>query len=180
VTWELYAKAPNKRITITEVPGFGTVRDGYNGKVAWSHNPAVGLSEKSGEELAKIKRDAEFNHETKLKTIYPDLAYKGVEKLGAEEAHVAVAKPSAGSSERFYFNVKTGLLVRQDSEFDTPAGKVQTVVHLEDYQTVDGLKLPFTLRLAINAADQPELIINLKSTEVKHNVPIEDAKFEKP
>lgn len=35
-TWDFYAKAPNKQASFIDIPGFGMVREGFDGKVAVS------------------------------------------------------------------------------------------------------------------------------------------------
>lgn len=178
--WDFYAKAPNKQASFIEIPGFGIVREGFDGQVAWSQNPGAGVREKSGEELAKQKRDADFYRDLNLKTIFPNLACKGLETVGNEETYVVEAKPSDGSLERFYFSKKNGLLRRQDSELEMPEGKIQTSTFIEEYRAVDGVKLPSVLRITANVPNQPEMVFTLKFTEIRHNVPIEDGKFAKP
>jgi hypothetical protein len=48
-------------------------------------------------------------------------------------------------------------------------------VYLEDYKEVDGIKIPFTVKQVT-----PAFSFTIKLAEVKHNVPIDDAKFNKP
>jgi len=180
--WESYAKAPAKRLSIVEVMALGTILEGCNGKTAWSKNPMSGLTEKKGEELAKACRDADFYRDVNFKKIYPNLVGKEPEQVAEEPAHVLEAKPSPGSLERFYFSTKTGLLVRQDSEFEAAEGKGKTRAQalLEDYRVVDGIKMPFTTTIKADVPGQPEATLTIKIIEIKHNVPIDDAKFEKP
>jgi hypothetical protein len=177
--WEMYAKAPNKQFSQAELSGMGTFTDGFDGAVAWSKNPFDGLRVKEGEELAKVKRDADFHRELKLKTLYPGLAFKGTEKVDGEDAHVLESKPSGSSTERFSFSVKSGLLVRQESEFAGPQGKISADIRLEDYRATDGVKYPYALKVKMNAGGQ-EFEFSLKIKELRHNVTIEDAKFAKP
>jgi hypothetical protein len=54
-------------------------------------------------------------------------------------------------------------------------GNIFVKVHLDDYREVDGLKVPFKVRFAFESFD-----ITLRVTELKHNVPIDDAVFQKP
>ncbi|HXP62558.1 MAG TPA: hypothetical protein VN829_18810, partial [Dongiaceae bacterium] len=149
------------------------------GTVAWAKNPWQGVRVKTGDELAKVKRDARFDREFKLKSIYPDLAYKGTEKVGDEEAWVLESKPTASSKESFWFSTKTGLLLRQDSEFQGPAGVISVNVLPRDYRTFDGLKYPGAMKLNVSSAGQG-LEFTMKFVSVKHNVEIEAAKFAKP
>ena len=176
---EIFAKAPNKQRTQIEVSNSGTINEGFDGSVAWTQSPWEPLREKAGDELAKTKRDAEFHRELKLKSIYPDLAYKGTEKTGEEEVYILESKPSPSSKERFYVSTKTGLVVRQDSQFEGPQGQVVVSLLAQDYKAFDGIKYPTLLKLKVSAGGQ-DFEFNMKILEVKHNVTIEDTKFAKP
>ena len=176
--WMLEAKAPNKQFSGFNNSILGVVADGFDGTVAWSKNQS-GVRVKEGEELAKTKRDAEFYRYLNLKKIYPDLGYKGNDKVDGEEVHVLESKPSASNRERFSFSTKSNLLIRQESEFEGPQGKVSLTVRLTDFRPVDGIKYAHSLKFKISTGEQ-ELEFAIKVKEVKHNMAIEDAKFVKP
>jgi len=176
--WVLEAKAPNKQFSGFDNPTLGTVADGFDGTIAWSKNQS-GVRVKEGEELAKTKRDSEFYRYLNLRKQYPDLGYKGTDKVDGEEVHILESKPSASSTERFSFSTKSNLLIRQESEFEGPQGKVGVTVRLTDFRPVDGIKYAHSLKFRIRAGEQ-ELEFAIKVKEVKHNVTIEDAKFSKP
>jgi zinc protease len=176
--WMMIAKAPNKQFSEFSNPTFGAVASGFDGTVAWSKNQA-GIQVKEGEELAKMKRDADLYRDLHLKTLYPGLAYKGKDKVDDEEVHVLESKPSASSKERLSFSASSGLLVRQESEFEGPQGKVGVEVRLNDFRVVDGIKYPHSLKFKIGGGGG-ELEFGIKVKELKHNVAIDDAKFAKP
>ena len=176
--WVLEAKAPNKQFSGFNNPTLGAVADGFDGTVAWSKNQS-GVRVKEGEELAKTKRDAEFYRYLNLKKLYPDLSYKGTDKVDGEEVHVLESKPSASNMERFSFSTKSNLLIRQESEFEGPQGKVGVTVRLTDFRPVDGIKYAHSLKFKIGLGEQ-DLEFAIKVKEVKHNVAIEEAKFSKP
>ena len=176
---EIFAKAPNKQRSQIELSTAGTINEGFDGSVAWRQSPWEPLREKTGDELAKTKRDSEFHRDLKLKSIYPDLAYKGTEKEGEEEVYVLESKPSATSKERFCLSTKTGLLVRQDSEFEGANGQVVLSLVPKDYKAFDGIKYPTQMKVKVSAGGQ-SFEFNMKIVEVKHNVTIEDTKFAKP
>ena len=176
---EVYAKAPNKQWSQIEFAGAGTMNEGFDGTMAWAKTPWEGLRVKSGDELAKAKRDAELHRELKFKTLYPGLAYKGTEKAGEEQAYVLECKPSATSKEKFFFSPKTGLLMRQESELEGPQGRVSVATQVQEYKTVEGLKHPSQLKLKVTVGDQT-FEFTMKVLEVKYNVPLDDAKFAKP
>ncbi|NLH73610.1 MAG: outer membrane lipoprotein-sorting protein [Verrucomicrobia bacterium] len=178
--WEFYAAAPNKQLSKVEVTGFGAVLEGFDGQVAWSKNPITGVRVKEGDELAKVKREAGLDRELRFLSIYPDLAYKGTEKMDNEEVVVLETKPTPTTSERFSFSNKTGLLVRQESQFQTAQGAVKTEARMSDYRAVDGLQFPFLLKVKAEAPGQDPAEFTIKVSEVKYNVPVSDSLFAKP
>ena len=172
---EIWEKAPNKTALKLDIPGFGLVLEGFNGTVAWSQDPQSGLREKTGAELAATKLDADFYKPLKLKQLYPKIALKGKEKVGDKDAYVLTATPAEGAAETWYFDATSGLLIRLDLERESPQGKMAVQVFQEDYKEVDGIKIPHTVRQVTSAFS-----ITIKLEEVKHNVPVDDAKFNKP
>lgn len=177
--WDFRGKAPNKQVTSWELSGSGAITDGFDGTTAWAKSPIDGLRIKKGDELAKVKRDAEFYRELKMKAQYPDLAYKGSEMLEGEEVQVLESKPSPTSKERFSFSSKTGLLVRQQSEFDGQQGRVRVNARMFDFRLVDGVRYPHLLKCNVEVGDQ-KFDFSIKLAEIKHNLPIADAVFAKP
>ncbi len=172
---ELLSKAPNKSTMTIAFPGMGNFVQVYDGEKGWSANPMEGLRELSGGELSAMKRRSDFHSELNLKKQYSKMEVKGKEKVGASEAYVIEAATGEGTPDKLYFDVATGLLVRQDSETESPQGKVATEVFLEDYKVVDGVKLSHTMRMV-----NPMFSATMKITEIKNGVAIEDTKFAKP
>lgn len=174
-SFKTQAKAPNLSSLSADLPGFGLLTQGFDGSVAWENNPIQGLRERTGAELADTKLDAEFYRDLKLKQLYPKMEFSGKEKVGDRVAYLIVATPAEGSTEKFYFDAESGLLIRQDSERESPEGKVPVQVFVEDYRDVDGVKIPFRIRQVL-----PQFEMMLKISEVKHNGPIDEAAFKKP
>lgn len=94
---EVFAQVPDRQRSHVELGTAGVIDEGFDGTVAWAKNPWQGLRLKTGDELAKVKRDAQFHRELRYKSLYPDLAYKATEKVGDEEAWVLESKPSRRS-----------------------------------------------------------------------------------
>jgi len=172
---EIYQKAPNKQLMITDAPSFGVVRFGFNGSAGWQEMPPTGLQDVTGSQLAAMKRNTPFYRDIMLKEIYPQMVLKGQENVDGRNTYVIEATPADGSAELLYFDVDSGLLVRTRAETEGPTGKVMADTTLDDFREVDGVKIPFTIRHS-----QPAFGFVIKLTEVEHNVPIDDAKFDKP
>ena len=169
------AKAPNMTSLKADLPGFGVITEAYDGSVAWENNPIQGLREKTGNELADTKLDADFYRDIKLKSLYPKMVLQGKEKYADKEAYVIVATPPEGSVEKFYFDAQSGLLIRQDSERESPEGKIPVQVYFDDYRDVEGVKLPHVMRQVT-----PQFEMSIKVSGVKNNVPVDEAAFKKP
>src|SRR2546426_1130067 len=143
---------------------------------ATAQETKAGFRELSGQELANTKRSSDFYQSLKLRQLYPKMTLKGTEKVGQRESYVVEADPGDGSLRRMYLDVETGLLVRNDTELDTATqGRMKIEVYFDDYKEVDGVKVPFTVRQV-----NPNISWVIKATEVRHNVPVDDAKFAKP
>lgn len=171
----IYAKAPNKTLRVIEIPGFGTVQQGYNGTVGWAQEPQNGLRELAGLELTQAKREAEFYGDIKYKEMFKKLTVTGKATVGTGEAYVVEAVPAEGSPQKLYFDTQSGLIVRMDMEAETMQGKMAFEIYPENYKEVDGIKIPFLIRQNSSAFS-----FTVTLEEVKHNVPIDDAKFNKP
>ncbi|MEP6707856.1 MAG: S41 family peptidase [Pyrinomonadaceae bacterium] len=155
---ELYEKGPNRFALLINVPGLGIMMRGSDGRTAWWQDPLQGYIEfPQGTSLDAI-RGAFVDQPTSLKEMSPVLRLTGVEKLDSREVYVLQGPvPNL----KLYFDAQTGLLLRKGN------------IYYEDYREVDGVKLPFSIR------EDSLLGFNFvyKITDVKHNVPIDDAKF---
>jgi len=174
-TAEIYAKAPNRMMFTLTVPGVGTTRTGYNGAVGWAEDPQSGLRALSGSELEDMKRDATFNKEMELKSVYPKMELKGTETIGGRSAHVVEATSGDSKTAKMYFDKRSGLLLRDEIMREGLEGLSSTETTYEDYTKIDGVYIPLTLR-------QTNSLLNfvVKIKEVRHNVAIDDSKFNMP
>lgn len=175
-TVEVYEKAPDKICTILKVPGVGARAWGFNGTMGWAFNPESGkIEERTGKDLVAAKTEADFYQPLKLREHYSKLSVKGVEKIqyreGPRETYVIEATNPSGEVEKLYFDTTSALLIRHDTWED----KLPIREFLLDYTEVDGVKVPFTSRQA-----EGRNILILRFTEVKQNVAIDEARFNKP
>jgi zinc protease len=180
-TIEIYEKAPDKLTRIVKIPGVSAWAWGFNGTQAWAFNRASGkLEEKKGKELTLAKTEAEFYQVLKLKERYSKMAVKGVEQIqyrnGPRATYVIEATAATtGDPEKLYFDTENGLLIRHDTVEESEEGKVPIREFLLDYTEVDGVKIPFTSRQA-----QGRTVLLFKLTDVKQNLGIDEARFNKP
>lgn len=170
-----YAKAPDKRASVITVEGYGEIKEGCDGSIAWNDTPEGGLQEFSGERLLQSKRQAIFQPELKWREIYPNAEVKGKETLNGREAWVLTLVPKSGKPVTEYIDAETFLPVKTVMSVISDQGEYDATTEMSDFRDVQGVKFPFSIRQSTPMGD---LIV--KVTEVNHNVPIEDAVFAKP
>ncbi len=172
---ETYHKAPNKYASLFTISGIGGGGQVFDGAKGWDSNPMSGLRELAGEELAVLKREADFYQPLNLKKHFLKMEVKGKETVGSSETYVVIASPVEGGPEKLYFDTASGLLVRQDAERETAQGKMASEEYFGDYKDVGGVKVPHSLKIV-----SATFAITIKITDAKTNVEIEEAKFNKP
>ena len=168
---ELFTKAPNKRISISNGQSF-TAFDGTSG---WMGNTGRPAREMSAAESEAAGLDAEFALALRLKEIFPQIRRGRPETIAGVECELLNATRPGRPPVRLYFDKNSGLLVRMVRYAETPVGRNATQIDYADYREMDGVKSPF--RWTLSRANG-RFTIQVK--EAKNNVAVEDAKFVKP
>lgn len=57
---EIYAKSPNKFLTVITIPGMGVFRRGFNGSIGWAQALTGAARNLRGAELSELQHDADF------------------------------------------------------------------------------------------------------------------------
>jgi hypothetical protein len=175
-TLEIYKKAPDKELFALEIPSNGPTPRAYNGKAGWVlYDPDEGAQDVSANDLPAMRREFDFYRELHLKSLYPKMALKGKEKIGAEDAYVIEASADDGATEKWYFSTQSGLLLRTDTPYTNDDGQSFLRTDYEDYREVDGVKFPFVWRETCADFDY-----DIHFTAIQNNISVDDAKFEKP
>ncbi len=174
-TIEIYGKAPNRLLSVTDIQGIGLIKQGYDGQTGWSQDPYQGPRTLEGDELERARRGATFNAELKWRSLYEKAELAGTQKLGERETYIVRLTPKGGGPVTSYYDTQTFMLLRTDATEEGPAGKISLQTHYADYRDLDGVKVSFqwTQKSPIG-----ETVI--KVTEAKNNIEIADAIFTKP
>jgi photosynthetic reaction center cytochrome c subunit len=143
---------------------------GSDGTKAWMKNGDA------GRDLAGIESQALARHASpwvaaRLKPSFTRIQVGRYERIDGHDVITlnATAPPAA---ESLSFDRESGLLVRRLARLNTAMGRLQVQVDYADYRAVDGVKVPFEVKIA-----DWESVTTLKFTEVKLNAPVEDSVF---
>ena len=124
-----------------------------------------------------MKHGADFYGDIKLKELYPNLEVVDHEKVGERDAIVLASQPSPNVIAKLYFDAQTGLLLRILTITQTVIAPIPEQLDFDDYRDVNGVKLPFTIR---QSSVDDRNVWTRKYTEIKHNVPVDETKFNMP
>jgi len=174
--YEVYESGPNKIYAALNTPKQGVFERGFDGSVGWEKS-SHGVRAIEGEELANLRRYQDLFRDIKLKEQFSRLMFGGKDKIGDREVYVLRGVTTDNRRERLYFDAQSGLLIRRVTSLPTMIGVIPEQADFEDYRNVDGLMVPFTVR--VSSVD-PNITSTRKFTEVKLNVPVDETKFNKP
>jgi hypothetical protein len=170
---EISLQAPDKYLVKVQRSG-GPTYSGFAGPVGWLRD-AAGSRRLDGDDLARLRADAEFYQYLKLKDTFPRMAVLGREIVSGREAYLVGAATSDGQRVRLYFDTKDGLLLRKVVTRKTVLGTLLLTTDFEDYKSVGGLKLPFKMIYV-----RPPTRVTQEFTVIKPNIEIDPATFQAP
>jgi hypothetical protein len=167
-----YFEYPDHFAAVTEIVGHGTTKFVYDGHEGWQVDPKNGFTQVSGADLADIQRRANIHWDLKLHEFYPNIQVKDQEVVNGENAWKLEASLE-NSTYDFFFSVKTGLLIRFDT--DQHGAKGTSSVSISDYRPVGKVLFAFGAAQTTGPVKWTR-----KLTEVKFNEPIDESVFLKP
>lgn len=171
---DIFSKDPGKRISFTHTPDGDSVT-AFDGHEGWLGVPGRPVREMHGPDIDAAAMDADLHFAAHLKGMFSEVQVRGMEKVDDHDAYLVVGKREGKPPLRLYFDGQSGLLVRLVRYGETPFGRMPTQIDYADYREAGGVKIPFRWTLA-----RPGGRFTIQLSEVKENVPVDDAKFVKP
>jgi photosynthetic reaction center cytochrome c subunit len=171
---EVFAKAPDKRITIVHQPN-GDSMTAYDGHAGWLGNAGRPARDMSDQENDAVRLDADFRFATDLKQIFSQFRVGRPEKIGDRQTTQVIAIRQGMPPVRLYFDDESGLLVRLVRYAETPLGRNPTQIDYADYRDAGGVKIPYRWTIA-----RPNGRFTIQVDQAQQNVNIDDSKFSKP
>jgi photosynthetic reaction center cytochrome c subunit len=170
---EVFAKAPDKRLSITHLPN-GESITAFDGKQGWLGNPGR-TQMMSAAENAAARIDADLYFPANVKNLYAKFSVVPGEKIDGHDTYLVIGRNEGQPPLRLYFDQQSGLLLRLVRYAETALGRMPTQIDYADYRDADGVKIPYRWTLA-----RPGNRFTIQIDDVKQNVPVDDAKFAPP
>lgn len=180
-SFEVTIAEPDRFLVVAAVPAqgdnpAGEMRQAMVGAQGWTKNQR-GVREMSAAEMAEMRGAARYLAVIKIAQPFPPMRLVGRARVGESAAWVLEAKPSPAVTQRFFFDQQTGLLLRELTIRAFFLQDVPEQVDYEDYRDVDGVKMPFTVRVSgVNA----NATTTRRFSDIKTNVAVDDAIFRRP
>jgi hypothetical protein len=171
---DILSKDPDKRISFTHTPDGDSVT-AFDGHEGWLGVPGHPVREMRGPDIDGASMDADLRFAAHLKGMFSEVQVRGTEKVGERDAYLVIGQRDGKTPLRLYFDEQSGLLVRLVRYGETPLGRMPTQIDYADYRDAGGVKIPFRWTLA-----RPGGRFTIQVSDVKENVPVDDAKFAKP
>lgn len=171
---DIYCKDPEERISFAHMQEGDSVT-AFNGHEGWLGIPGHPLREMHGSDLDGASIDADLHLATHLKQMFTKMQVRGTEKIGERDTYEVVGQREGKTPIQLYFDQQTGLLVRLVRYGETALGWLPTQIDYAEYRDDSGVKIPYRWTLA-----RPGGRFTIQVSEVKQNVPVDDAKFVKP
>ncbi|MFZ0200156.1 MAG: c-type cytochrome [Candidatus Sulfotelmatobacter sp.] len=171
---EIYSKEPDKRVSFTHMSDGDSIT-AFDGHEGWLGFPKRPVHEMHGPDIDAAAMDADLQFPVHLKGMFSEVKVDGTEKIYGHDAYLVVGSRAGKTPLRLYFDEQSGLLVRLIRFGETPLGRLPTQIDYADYREIGGVRIPFRWTLA-----RPSGVFTIQATDVKQNVPVDDAKFAKP
>ncbi len=142
-----YSKAPNKYAMIMSMNGNVMMQQAFNGERGIMKS-FQGEQEIVGEDLENLKINATMNAELKYDELGVKATLEAIEAIHNKDAYkLKIVKPS-GETTYEYFDLDSGLKVQSKQIIITPQGEFIQMQHYSNYQEVDSIKFPFTIKIS--------------------------------
>ena len=181
-TVEVVNAAPNKTRTLIKADltalgaGQMVVDQRFDGTTGYVIDTMQGNRDITGNQLDNLRNGSFPSGLLTYKSQGIAAKLGGKEKVGDRDAYLLILEPPTGSAVRQYIDASTYLPLRAVVKVQVPQlGDLEQTSDMSDYRDVDGVKLPFVLKVSSTAQNYTIAISN-----VEHNITLDEKQFVKP
>lgn len=173
----MYQAVPNNLYVSIEMPGIGTMEQGFNGTVGWSLDPMRGPTLMEGPQLEQAKREAEFFGSLDMLKFFDSAKTSGTTDFNGTKCYQLVLTAPDGVTNAFY-SVESGLAMGMKSVAATPLGDVPSVTTMSEYKDFGGIKIPTLTKIEVMGQQQQIVLDSVTYDDVDPKVFVLPAKIE--
>jgi hypothetical protein len=136
---KLIAQAPNKMHQWLNLPGIGSIEQGYDGHIGWSIDPAVGPRLLQGKELDQLEYVADFYGDLHDPAKYRSMTVVSRGPFEGEDCYEVKLVRTSGFEMTEFFSTRTGLISGMKMDASTQMGSVPVTVVAGGYKAFGGV-----------------------------------------
>lgn len=154
-TMDVYtATDPNRMVSVIEIPGMGTIRQGYTGTYGWSVDPNLGPRLLEGKELASIQEGASNQASVRDASLFDERTTVERTEMNGEACYKVRLVWKSGRETFDCYSVESGLLVASEANEETPMGTIPVITLISDYQQFGDILSPTRIRQQMMGQEQ--------------------------
>ena len=173
---EIVQEAPDKYVATVTGRGGMPMSRGFDGTHAWVSSPR-GSRELPPDENENAKRESALFPLRELRSLGAVVHVSSIDTVNGSSAYVLSAPMGDDETIQYYIDSTSGFLLRRAIITSTMVGDIPEQVDYADYRAVDGVRLPFTVR--ISAVD-PRDGSTHRFSSIEQNVSVDESKFTMP
>ncbi len=170
---EVYAAPPNRVRVRMEMPGMGTIENGFDGNVAWAVGP-TGPRVIEGPELEAASEEANVLASVRDRSLFQTVETIERTELNGEACFKVKFVWKSGHVMHDCYSAESGLLVATIISRNTPQGNFEMEQFFTDYRDFDGFIRPMRVVQRIMGQEQ---VITFDSLNIG---PVPDSIFAPP
>jgi hypothetical protein len=170
----IIAAAPDMIRVVVTLPGLGELQRGYDGKLGWSIDPAIGPRLLEGSELAEFRHSADFYDDLHEPKKFKSITVVGRTAFEGQECYELKLVKDSGFEYTEFFSVATGLIVGGKLNASSQMGSVPVTSVAADYKSFGGVLVPTITRQRMMGLEQLTTVLSVTFD------PIDPKAFELP
>ena len=171
---EISAARPDKMFVKVNLPGLGDILEGFDGKVAWTVNPATGPMVLDGKQLEEKREQADFDSVLHDEKDFQSMETIEVTQFEGKECYKLKLIKKSGREVTEYYDTKSGLLSGFVATQESPVGPLTVTAALSEYKKFGDVLFVTKVTQKIGPIEQ---VMNLSSMEFNK---VKDSAFELP
>ena len=155
--------------------GLGRIREGNNGKVAWTEDPIQGIRYLKGAEAEQARIASAWNLEATASKLFKKLESATEAGPDGTILECVVATPRLGAPLRSCYDPRTHLQVSQSGVRPSAQGDMPFRAIIKEWRDVSGVKIPFETSTQMGPVTTSDHV-----TDVTFDEPMDDKMFDPP
>lgn len=171
---EVFHKRPDRLRIKVNIPGVGDILTGFDGKVGWSVNAAMGPMLLDGKQLEQMRDEADFNAVLHDLNNYKSMETIEVTQFDNKQCYKLKLVKKSGQEVTEYYDLKSNLLIGMVMSQESPLGQMVVTNILAEYKKYNDVLFPTKVTQKMGPIEQT---MTMASHELNQ---VDDSAFELP